>query len=481
MIQSVIPTLAVTPAGALEALLQPGTGTPELPDFAALLTLSAAPAVPADTAAALPVAPPAIADDLAAMQLQTAETGKSLPLALPQVAAPVPLVSRLPVSSAASTTAQPEAAAEAPTPLQAQAVAGQLAHPQRTGKTAHAAPRAPAARAAEKADLHPSELKPAAPASLPQVSLALGPIVADQTEPQSPLAEKPALDPAAAPTSVAMLPDFAVAASTEPALEGPQRQRPAIRGTPEPAAQAVAHAAPQAAFLRAALPPPVTPQPGPPAPASEPPPHAARAPGLLRVEIALPGAIEPAAKPLEKLQSEARRVVPSQPAPVATVLASAELPQLHTAPAATPPPLIASPRPHDFSALVDRLVAAREAVQPQGATLTVAHAEFGPVELRFRHEERGLAVSLTNADPDFVRAAAAAPPVNLSVSTGAFVPAEPGQSAAAREHASTAGGSASGQSRGQQSERRADNAQHSHHNSQRTSTRDTARRSGIFA
>ena len=174
-------------------------------------------------------------------------------------------------------------------------------------------------------------------------------------------------------------------------------------------------------------------------------------------------------------------MVPSQPAPVATVLASAELPQLHAGPAATPPPLIASPRPHDFSALVDRLVAAREAVQPQGATLTVAHAEFGPVELRFRHEERGLAVSLTNADPDFVRAAAAAPPVNLPVSTGAFVTAEPGQSAASREHASTAGGSASGQSRGQQSERRGDNAQHSHHNPQRTSLRDTARRSGIFA
>jgi len=144
-------------------------------------------------------------------------------------------------------------------------------------------------------------------------------------------------------------------------------------------------------------------------------------------------------------------------------------------------PAPGSAAPHDFAALVDRLVAAREAVQPQGATLTVAHAEFGPIELRFRHEAHGLAVALTSADPDFARAAAAAPPVNLPGITAGLNAHEPGPSASTRDTASAGGGAASNQGRGQQSERRSETAQQFNHSPRGNRLREDARRSGIFA
>ncbi len=66
-------------------------------------------------------------------------------------------------------------------------------------------------------------------------------------------------------------------------------------------------------------------------------------------------------------------------------------------------------RPQDFSALIDRLTAAREALVPQSVAITVAHQDFGPVRLRFRSEENGLSVAMASADPGFARAAATAP------------------------------------------------------------------------
>lgn len=67
-------------------------------------------------------------------------------------------------------------------------------------------------------------------------------------------------------------------------------------------------------------------------------------------------------------------------------------------------------RPQDFSALIDRLTAAREAIVPHAAVITVAHQDFGPVRLRFRSEDSGLTVAMSSADPGFARAAAAVPP-----------------------------------------------------------------------
>ena len=68
---------------------------------------------------------------------------------------------------------------------------------------------------------------------------------------------------------------------------------------------------------------------------------------------------------------------------------------------------------HDFAALMDRLIAARDAAQtglPQSVQVAVNHAEFGQVSLNFQHDQRGLAVSVASADPDFARAVQAAIP-----------------------------------------------------------------------
>ena len=137
-------------------------------------------------------------------------------------------------------------------------------------------------------------------------------------------------------------------------------------------------------------------------------------------------------------------------------------------------------RPHDFTQLVDRLVAARELVQPQGFQLAVRHGEFGPVQLRFQREGDSLNVTMASADPDFARVVSAAPaPVlpALPVET----PAQSGpRSDSQAQTAASNGGSA--HNRGASSERRedrhghADNPAHARQGEGRGS-----RRSGIFA
>ncbi|MEP7222273.1 MAG: hypothetical protein ABI673_06350 [Novosphingobium sp.] len=65
---------------------------------------------------------------------------------------------------------------------------------------------------------------------------------------------------------------------------------------------------------------------------------------------------------------------------------------------------------HDFSVLVDRLVAAREAAMPHPVHASLAHAEFGQVQLTFAHDAAGLTVAMASSDPDFARAVTAATP-----------------------------------------------------------------------
>mgnify|MGYP001392211185 CR=1 FL=1 len=106
---------------------------------------------------------------------------------------------------------------------------------------------------------------------------------------------------------------------------------------------------------------------------------------------------------------------PSAPvqAPVlAPVLAMTDVPQQPN------PTLPASPaiEPRDFTALLDRLVAAREAMRGEQTRVSLAlpHAEFGQVRLDFRHDERGLSVSMASSDPAFARAASTALPLAQS-------------------------------------------------------------------
>lgn len=72
-----------------------------------------------------------------------------------------------------------------------------------------------------------------------------------------------------------------------------------------------------------------------------------------------------------------------------------------TAAAAAP----AIQQPHDFEALIDRLAQARESAQPGNVRLSVAHTEFGAVNLRFEQTTGALAVAMSSADPEFAAAA----------------------------------------------------------------------------
>ncbi len=141
-------------------------------------------------------------------------------------------------------------------------------------------------------------------------------------------------------------------------------------------------------------------------------------------------------------------------------------------------------RPNDFSALIDRLIAAREAMQPQAVSLAVPHGEFGKVQLHFRHETGGLAVTLRSADPDFARtvqAAAAASPAPFSFDAAPSGNSAPGTSLqGGGRHA--AGNGQTQQQRGQQWG--ADpylTAIHSTADLPRSTPRKAARDGGIFA
>ena len=477
MIQSLLPSpgaaLGASTAAPLDALLQLAVSLAETPDFAALLAQSAVPVAVSEGVTSGPAVLPADAAEPAPAAKFTAQPGNPLPPPLPDIAARLPPPGNIP----AGAEEQPAFDAAQPASLQIQLQAAPPARSHQTAKSLRTAAPGLTARTSGKTDPLSPEVKPALLASEPVPLVTADP---PRAEPQLAFADQPAIVVPAllpapapgvqdAPSEPAILPNFLVKTRPSP-----------VPANPDPAPQAIAHAAPQAAFLRALIAPIAT-QTDAPVVSSEVPQNTAPAANLLRVEIAMPGAAEPAVKALEKFAPAARRAIASDPLAPMPASVSPDSATLLTHSATPPPTQLTSPRPHDFAAVVDRLVAAREAVQPQAATLTVAHAEFGPVELRFRHEERGLAVALTSADPDFARAAAVAAPLNLPASAASFVTAETSQSAVVRDNASAAGGSAGGQPRGQQSERRGDAAQQSSHGPRGEAARDATRRSGIFA
>jgi hypothetical protein len=64
---------------------------------------------------------------------------------------------------------------------------------------------------------------------------------------------------------------------------------------------------------------------------------------------------------------------------------------------------------HDLTSVVDRLVAAREALAPATAAITLQHGELGDLSLRFeQHRDGHLAVQLSASNPDAHRAIVAA-------------------------------------------------------------------------
>ena len=494
MIQSVIPTFAATLAAPCETLLQVGTDPAEGADFGALLAQSASAAKPGELSLDGPVSTPLPITALPLELPVAATTGNILPLALPVIAAGP--AATLPVLTTAVDAAVPD---QPVAPAVAAIKPGMIPD---SAEPAPPRPLAAAARPAE-ADIRPVAEQHAHPRKT-QHGKAAAQLDAAPAAEQSPKVEQIALPEPAAIAAMAATPNAAIlAVPSQPAITAtpttpePDRSAPAAlrpdsakplpepkpaNPPPEPAPQAFAHAAPHAALLRSVAAPVSPPDQLAQAQTQSP---APRTPAFLRVEIALPVPAALAAKPAEKIITPLRRR-----ADAAAELLPSAMPSALPAPVqptTTAAPLLsASPRPLDFAALVDRLVAAREAIQPPGALLTVAHAEFGPVELRFRHDERGLAVSLASADPDFARVAAAATPPQVPLSTAQYGTAEPSQPGARGDGQSAAGqsatnGSANGNSRGQASEHRGDAAPQSNPHPRGTSQGTAARRSGIFA
>lgn len=419
----------------------------EMADFGALLAQSSALATTPDAEAAAALPQAAIP---AAPLAEPAIPGKGLPVGLPLA---VPVMDPEPVA------AKPKPAPDFPDPVDLPLAKSAIpvVPIERTGKD----PVLP------DPDVLPKTLPD------PLTPIMVAPI------PAQPLTVAPVLVPVQpAPTALTTEPD-----------QSEVEAQPRRSSAPQLAAAALEHAAPRAAFLRQTF--PGGPAPEPSAPLA---PQAAQAVTLQTIAAAVPRQtpqpiaqvrieLAPAVPVMRALPKEELRLAPSAlPAELPATALSTSAPAASTAPVALPhQPMPLADRPQDFSALIDRLVAAREAVAPQGVAISVAHADFGQVHLRFRRDEAGLSVAMASADPAFARAASAMAPV-LPVSDAPNAQLQPGQ----RQDSSAASSqSGTGQQRGSTSERQSDQP-HSNHTPRHAQpgpaqSARQQRRAGIFA
>ena len=488
MIQSptLIPATLLAPPG--EAALTANGEIAKGADFGALLAISVAPIV-----TAVPAAEPAPVAATLAMPSpdippSPATSGNVLPVSLPQTNAetenrPLPTILPAQVVNAAGALPTTLVASLAPTgrdepeikPDQAAPMLEPAAKPKaqrgnhKLISTETRIPSAPIARKTAYAATAEPEATDAPVAGQPitQVALALaepGPelpqsLRANSTSPKS--NPGPAY-PSVVPTGVQPGPDVTAPPPLHPAPQ-PQPQS-------QPHAQAAfEHAAPQAAFLRAST-VPTEPQPIPEQPAA-----GAAAPARpLRIEIALPPQIAAVTRSVTPVAL--RQLAQTERESIAAPIFAGGSPAPQIAPQLAPQsaPL---DRPQDFTALLDRLIAAREAAAPQRVSVTLPHAEFGPVHLRFRQEDGALAISMTSADPEFARAASlAAPPAVPTAEARAG-----SGSASHSENSANAPSTGSGQPRGQAAERRADQPSRDNPSPRTAGPDKPARRNGIFA
>jgi hypothetical protein len=145
------------------------------------------------------------------------------------------------------------------------------------------------------------------------------------------------------------------------------------------------------------------------------------------------------------------------------------------------PPAVPANALHDLTRIVDQLSAAREAFAPAAASLTVDHADFGELSLRFDQRRDGqLAVQLSAANPDAHRAVAAAVADHGFSSAGGnhSGAGQPGSQAHMQARAGTADRDGGGTG-GSFAER------HEQHSHQRPASQDQPRkdqrRAGVFA
>ncbi len=437
-------------------------------DFGALLAISVALPAAAVVPAELSPASPLAALPAATSAANPASNGKNLPLALPPQAAesdsgadPVPPPLALPAAQPALKTLAAPRAKAVPTK-----------EPSALPKAARKEHKAPDLAADDPAP--PIEPDPAAapltapPATTVTLVLAQSDHTAALPAPPSNTAqpEQPATT-VAAPVLV-LLSTTEPQAAVRPLPDRPDQPAPA----PQPQAPAAfVHAAPPAAFLRApaAL---GEQQPNPDqsaAPTSTPP-----LVRPLRIEIAVPEQVTARINTARPVAS--RLLAPIEPDSITTAVFAATSPAPQT-PLQLAAPAVPFDRPQDFTALLDRLVAAREAAAPQRVSVTLPHAEFGPVHLRFRQEDGTLAVTMTSADPEFARIASqAAPPV---------MPAADSRPAAGSanhsDNSAAASNTGSGQPRGQSTDRRSEQATRDNPAPRAAGQDKPARRPGIFA
>lgn len=119
----------------------------------------------------------------------------------------------------------------------------------------------------------------------------------------------------------------------------------------------------------------------------------------------------------------------------------AEASALPAAPAA--PVSAATPERIDFAKLVDTLARAREEASPQSIRVSVAHAEFGKVSLRFEPDSTGMTVAMSSPDAGFVRAVSATAEA-AATSTNADSPRQQSQQTQADARSSGQSGSPGG-------------------------------------
>jgi len=125
------------------------------------------------------------------------------------------------------------------------------------------------------------------------------------------------------------------------------------------------------------------------------------------------------AAPTVPVAPQPANLTAAQPVSFEAPVISADAPTIRETTVPAQPAQPQAVRPQDLTALVDRLVEARENARSGNASLTVMHSDFGQVSMRFAHDNGNLTVSLANNDPGFTRAvnAAVAPDGSMNADT----------------------------------------------------------------
>lgn len=148
---------------------------------------------------------------------------------------------------------------------------------------------------------------------------------------------------------------------------------------------------------------------------------------------------EPAAPALRAaLADRAPAVAPEPTAPTVPLAADGQAQAAPAAPAATAA-TAGLPR-HDFAALVDRLIEARNASATNTVHASVNHAEFGRVSLQFQQDGKDLSVAMSSADPEFAVAVQAAMPAERAAANADTGSRGQGQSQAQAQAQAQSGG-----------------------------------------